>query len=86
MHRSIDPVEVPGCCLNRPGNYHKGLYWVCCVCCLGHMVPGTSPREALDMFSRFIAGESLTARSSSNLQQQGQAAGAAAAAKGVAVA
>lgn len=28
----------------------------------GHMVPGTNPREALDMFSRFISGQSLTGR------------------------
>lgn len=26
----------------------------------GHMVPSTNPREALDMFSRFVAGKSLT--------------------------
>jgi hypothetical protein len=58
-----------------------------CVCCSGHMVPGTNPHEALDMFSRFISGESLTARSSTSSDvQQGRAGGGPAAEKGVAVA
>jgi hypothetical protein len=40
----------------------------CCVGCTpathvpaGHMVPQTNPREALDMFTRFLAGQPLTA-------------------------
>jgi hypothetical protein len=49
------------------------------------MVPGTNPREALDLFSRFITGESLAARSGSNFQQ-GRAAGVTIAEKGVATA
>lgn len=34
----------------------------------GHMVPETSPREALDMFSRFISGQPLAGSSSSSRQ------------------
>lgn len=30
----------------------------------GHMVPGTNPREALDMFARFISGQPLAGSSS----------------------
>lgn len=32
-------------------------------CCpAGHMVPQTNPREALDMFTRFLAGQPLVAK------------------------
>jgi carboxypeptidase C (cathepsin A) len=40
-------------------DYNSGLSYAT-VKGAGHMVPETNPREALDMFSRFIAGQALT--------------------------
>lgn len=62
-YNSDSPKQVAGYVVD----YTSGLSYAT-VKGAGHMVPETNPREALDMFTRFISGQTLTARHSATTQ------------------